>query len=323
MSGSITHHARRVGRRGVLLAVGAGIALLSAACVPLTNPPSGGGSTMTGTYRIGPFNLAAMGQPGWESNASRAGVPRPSGSFGIQSMDFDIVDANGNPVSAHDVHLHHVLLIDSSKPDYLCPGRGQRFAGSGMERTPLRLHDPYAYLVGSSERWDALWHIMNMSDTARSVYIQYKVGYQPGANASNSRGVVPFFMDVTGCGNSEYDVPGNGGPGSVHTKAKTWLAPFDGIAVYAGGHLHDGGVDITLSDPNAQLSCKMTPVYMDMGMDPMAADDLGMIDHIPPCPMHNMVFQGKPYTVTSRYRNDVPIPGAMGIVLTYVWPGHQ
>ncbi|MCL4292352.1 MAG: hypothetical protein KJ056_04910 [Acidimicrobiia bacterium] len=315
--------ARRL--RGALLAAGAAVALALTACVPVTNAPPGGGAVVTGTYRIGPFNLAAMGQPGWQSNASTTGVPRPPGSFGIKSIDFDIVDAGGTPVNAHDVHLHHVLLVDQAKPDYLCPGRGQRFAGAGMERTPLRLDDPYAVLVGASDRWDSLWHIMNMSDTAKTVYIQYKVGYQPGADASNTRGVVPFFMDITGCGNSEYDVPGNGGPGSVHTKSKTWTAPFDGIAVYAGGHIHAGGIDITLSDPNAGLQCTMTAEYMDMGMGMTAADDdgLGMLERIPPCRMHNMVFKDKPYTVTARYHNDQPVEGAMGIVLNYVWPGHQ
>ncbi len=309
------------------MAAGAVVAMVLAACVPVTNPPPGGGDIVTGTYRIGPFDLAAMGQPGWESEASRTGVPRPAGSFGIKSIDFDIVDAAGNPVDPHAVHLHHVLLIDRSRPDHLCPGRGQRFAGSGMERTPLRLGGPYAVLVGSSDRWDSLWHVMNMSDTARTVYIQYRIGYQPGADASNTRGVVPFFMDVTGCGNSEYDVPGDGGPGSVHTKSRTWAAPFDGLAVYAGGHIHAGGIDITLSDPNAQLTCTMTAQYMDMGMgtDAMAAadDGLGMLERIPACPMHNLVFEGRSYTVTARYHDDQPVPGAMGIVLAYVWPGHQ
>lgn len=64
-----------------------------------------------------------------------------------------------------------------------CDNWPERFAASGSERTPMSLQDPYAYMVGRKERWNALWHVMNMSDTTQQVYIQYKIGYQPGATA--------------------------------------------------------------------------------------------------------------------------------------------
>ena len=69
---------------------------------------------------------------------------------------------------------------------------------------------------------------MNMDTMPMTVYIKYTIGYQKNATAANSRSVTPFFADVTGCGNSVFNVPGNGGMGSVYTKARSWTAPWDG-----------------------------------------------------------------------------------------------
>lgn len=305
-------------RVGVMFAA---VALLSTGCVALTNAPSGGGTKSVSSYTIGPLNLAAMGQPGSESDTTKSNVPRPAGSFGITSMDFDLVDASGTPIPRHMAHLHHVLLMDSAHTDVLCPGREERFSGAGAERTPLRLPNPYAYLVGSSDRWDSLWHVMNLSTMPMQVYIKYTVGYETGANASNTRNVVPYFADVTGCGGSVYNVPGNGGMGSTYSKARTWNAPTDGIMVYAGGHLHGGGVDLTLRDDFTGAKCVMTAHYdTAMGMT------MGMMDPpmwIDPCPAHNVVIKGKPYTLTARYDNSQPLTDVMGIAIAYVWPGTQ
>ena len=210
-------------RKVASLGAAAVLLIALAGCEPIINAPPGGGQVVQATFTIGPFNLAPEGQAGSESEAAQANVPRPTGAFGIKTMNFDIVDAAGAPVPHSAVHLHHVLLMDNARRDPLC-NRAQRFAGSGSERTPISLPGPYAYMVGASDRWDALWHVMNTSDTARQVYIQYTIGYQPGATAQNTRAVTPFFLDITGCGNSVYDVPGDGGPGSVFTSTRSWGA---------------------------------------------------------------------------------------------------
>jgi hypothetical protein len=309
----------RLARLARLATAGAALALFAAgaaACDPIVNPPPGGGQVVQGTFRIGPFNLSPEGQPGSESNTSRANVPRPSGTFGMKSISFDLVDAAGNPVPHSAVHLHHVLLMNPARTSPFCTNWSERFAGSGSERTPITLPDPYAYMVGSSERWNALWHIMNTSDAPQEVYIQYTVGYQPGATAQNTRGVTPFFLDVTGCGNSEYDVPGNGGPGSVHTMSRTWSAPWEGYLVTAGGHLHGGGIDIAIRDDADGLECRMVANY-----DHQHPHDApGSITR---CPVHEHIGAGQPFTVTSRYDNSEPHQDVMGIVLAYGWRGTQ
>jgi hypothetical protein len=301
-------------RKGLVCAVAVAAVSLLGGCIPIINPPSGGGETLTATFRYGPFTLG----PGEEVQGfPSGGMPRPAGAFGLTGARFDVVDANGTPVSVHDVHLHHIVMTSSVRNDVLCPFRRERPIGSGMERTPISLPAPYVYLVSANDNWGSIYHLMNETAPGtpdKTVYIQYQIDYQPGANATNSRPVVPYFMDVTGCGNSTYDVPGNGGPGSVHTMSRSWTAPSDGIIVGAGGHLHEGGIDITLRDPTRNLNCTMIAEYH---------ENPRHLSRIPSCKLHYPVVQGRSYSVISRYDNSQPWIDVMGIVLGYVWFGTQ
>lgn len=305
----------RIRRLAVFGALGL-LVPLAAACEPLRNAPPGGGEVVNGTYRIGPFNLAPAGQPGDESNTSGTNLPRPAGAFGLKAMDFDLVDANGNSLPHSVAHLHHIVMTNPARQSQFCSNWPERFAGSGSERTPIRMPDPYAYMVGANDQWNAIWHVMNESTTPQHVYIQYKVGYQPGATAQNTRGVTPFFLDVTGCGNSVYDVPGNGGAGSVHTNTRTWTAPWTGLAVGMGGHLHGGGIDITLRNNSNGTECRMVAHYEHSHPE----ESPGSIDR---CIAHNLVTQGSTFSVISRYDNSQPYEDVMGIVMAYAWRGTQ
>jgi Stress up-regulated Nod 19 len=304
----------RRGRAALMLVV-AFLLLVSTGCASLAGLGTVDTSqAVTETFRLGPFSLAAMGQPGFESNATQANIPRPAGTLGIKQMSFDVVDSAGAPVSKHDVHLHHVLLMNAGKSDVLCPGRKERFSGSGAERTKIDLWNDYAYLVASGDRWNALWHIMNESDAARTVYIQYTLTYIRHLNASNSRPVTPYFQDVTGCNaGSVFDVPGNGGPGSVFEKSRTWTAPNDGVAIFTGSHLHDGGIEgILKKTSSGEVACRSVVSYH---------ENPRHIDKITPCYLHHTVKAGEQYTLTARYDNSAPLSKVMGINITYVWHG--
>ncbi len=303
-------------RRHRLIALVGMATLVGAACAPLTGVSTAAPPIITGTYRIGPFNLAAMGQPGSENNATQANIPRPAGNIGIKFVSFDLVDASGTPVPRMDAHLHHVLLMNAARTSPICPGETERFTGSGAERTPLALWGSYAYVTNATDNWNALWHIMNMSASAKSVYIQYKIGYVPASDPSASRPVTPFFMDVTGCGtNAEFNVPGTGGPGSVYTKTRTITAPWSGVAVYAAGHLHDGGLDVSVRrSSNGQVGCTSTARY-DM------PEPMDFPSSITSCVLHDSVSAGQAYTLTARYDNAMPRAGVMGIMFAYIWKG--
>lgn len=304
-------------RHGVVAALAVVAVGAASACEPVVNPPPGGGETVTETLRIGPFNLNPMGQPGSQDEGFQSNVPRPSGDFGMKAISFDLVYEDGTSVPRHDAHLHHVVMMNPARTSMYCDNWPERFAASGQERTPNEIMDPYAYMVDSSDQWNALWHVMNMSDQAMSVYIEYEVAYQPGATAENSRPVTPLFLDVTGCGNSEYDVPGNGGPDSVHENTRTFSAPWDGWVAGFGGHVHGGGINIGLVDESTGFECTMTAEY-----------DSGDVYSHPPdritrCPVHREFAAGDEYTLVSRYHNDRPTEGAMGIVMAWIWQGDQ
>jgi hypothetical protein len=296
----------------------AAVALVAGAtaCEPLRNLPPGGGAVVEGDFRIGPFDLSPMGQAGSEHQGVRAAMPRPSGSFGMKSMSWDLVYANGEPVPHSAVHLHHVVMSNRARPAPNCPFRREVVSAAGSERTPEVVPDPYAYLVGAGDQLSATWHIMNESSASQQVFIQYSLKYQPGADATNTRGVTSFFLDVDGCGDSEYDVPGNGGPGSVHTNTRTWTAPWDGIVVSFGGHLHGGGIDIRLQNDTTGEGCTMKAHYEHS--HPHDAPG-----HVDTCSAHNRVHAGDRYSVIARYENDEPLAGVMGIVQAFVWQGTQ
>jgi hypothetical protein len=212
----------------------------------------------------------------------------------------------------HAVHLHHILMIDSSRPDAICPSIGSRFAGSGKERTPLALGDDYAYKVNAGDAsWSAVWHVMNMSAQAKTVYIKYDIDYVAYDSPAAARAVTPYWQDVTGaCTNSEFDVPGTGGAGSVYTKSRTFTAPKNGTRVFTGGHLHDGGIDLVMKrTASGQVVCTNTAVY------PMP----GMLHQITTCPDPSSVTAGEQFTTTARYDNSAPLSKVMGIQLSYVW----
>ena len=260
----------------------------------------------TQTFQIGPFNLAPEGQPG-DQNESSASVSRPAGNIGITGMRFDLVDSAGNSIGHDDGHLHHIVMLDTSRPDQLCPALPfNRFTGSGMEKTPMSFPDPYVYQVGASDAWSALWHVMNMSNTSKTYYIEYEIDYV--TDLTGRRPVTSYYYDVDNCwGDSEFNVPGTGGPGSIYTKQINYTAPRDGTRVGTGGHFHDGGIDVALKQ-GATTVCTATPTYV-----------AGMLHSISACVGEVAVFAGQNLNITVRYENDAPITGAMGIMISYVW----
>ena len=117
-----------------------------------------------------------------------------------------------------------------------------------------------------------------------------------------------YFYDVDNCwGDSEYNVPGTGGPGSIHTKSISYTAPRNGTRLYTGGHLHDGGIDLVLQQNGVEV-CRPTAMYMD-----------GMLHSISYCDTPVAVTAGTAIQLTARYSNEEPIIGAMGIAISYVW----
>ena len=147
-----------------------------------------------------------------------------------------------------------------------------------------------------------------MSDMAQTVYIQYSVDYVPMTDPAAARPVTPFFMDVTGCGtNAEFNVPGNGGANSVYTRTRNITAPWAGVAVAAGGHLHDGGIDISIKRASTgEVGCTSVAHYD-------VPEPMDFPSSISGCMLDHLVNAGETYTLTVRYDNSQPHTAVMGI----------
>lgn len=230
----------------------------------------------------------------------------------MRSVTWALVDADGNPVPDHDAHLHHIVLMDTSRRDALCRfPSAARFASSGMELNHLSLPEPYAYHSPAEGDWQGIYHVMNTSDVERQVSIQYTIGWtEPSAE---DRDVDLLFLDVTGCwGTSEYTVPGGGGVGSVHEASRDYTMTRDGEMVVGGGHLHRHGIDVALHGPDGEV-CRSTATYGG-GLDPHHGDM-----QISPCGrMDEQFAAGDQYRLTARYDNEHQVLGAMGIMGVYV-----
>lgn len=311
--------------RGRVVAAAAALSLLLSGCFYHTNVPWSGGSItdpfVTETFRVGPFDLAPMGQPGSDRRGNDV-MPHPAGDVALKEIEFDLVDGAGNPVGRDVAHLHHVVLIDTSQPDALCPGVGARFAGAGAERTKMTLLGDYAYKVDAGDVWRSTSHLHSTSmSPVNDVYIEYTIRYEPITPESTFKFTTPYFLDVTGCWSnsaSTYDVPGGGGAGSEHVAGKTYTAPRNGIAVFAGGHIHAGGIDISLErDGTGEDYCTATASYEPHGHP--GHPNLGYLVAISPCILHSEVKAGEQFTLRSRYDNEHFVDGAMGIMLLHVY----
>lgn len=319
-------HTRRAGLAALLTVVG----LLVASCLPapafyLQNVAWDAGPydvpTVTQTFRIGPYNLAGMGEPGFEVLGNRT-MPKPSGHVAIKRVDYKVVDSAGNEIGMDRAHLHHIVMMDQSRPDPLCPSVGTRFSGSGAEKTPMILRGSYAYLSRPADVWTSTFHLHTTTATpVANAYIQYSVQYVPVTDPAAFRHVTPYFFDVTGCWESSqsiYDVPGGGGPGSTHVKTTTYTAPKDGVAVYAAGHIHSGALDIGLRrNATGEDYCTARPTYGPGGHP--SHPRLGQLKTISYCHLHAQVRRGETFTLTARYDNEYPVLKSMGIMLVYVW----
>src|SRR5262249_22146855 len=105
------------------------------------------------------------------------------------------------------------------------------------------------------------------------------------------------------------------GAHSVFRKTRTITAPWTGTLVAAGGHLHDGGIDLTLKQINpAKVLCRAVAHY-DM---PEPTD---FPSSISACSTAQRVTGGKRYNLIARYDNSMPHMAVMGIMLAYVWRG--
>lgn len=294
----------------------------------------------TETYELPPFNFAPVGTEGDQSNSIRSNIPRPPGDIAVKRITWKMIDGAGKeiPATNHDIHFHHVVLFNRGHEDWACRNRdgqidngglGGRWAAPGGERTPLDLANGFAYFSAASDVWSASWHIMNLTaQPQQNIRVQYTVTW--ARDRTTLAAVTPYWFDQAGCGGGgTITVPGGGTP-AIYERQRIFTVGRSGVIRAVRSHMHDGGIDVTLSKMDGTVICKGTAVYhqpegggghehgdpMDHGHGNTGEP---RIVAIPLCTgLDVRVATGEQLRQVVRYRNDKAQPDAMGSNLVYV-----
>lgn len=233
----------------------------------------------------------------------------------VTGIQPDMVYADGSRAN-HDTGamLHHMVVFDPTTSDTTC-GRqgvglltGQRLFASGNERTGAHLPSGYGLHLGDKPL-GAVAELMNMSAQPQQVYLTMKVSWVDAHNA-RLKEVTPVWLDVDNCGDSQYTIP----DGPSHT-TWTWKSTMSGDIVAVGGHVHDQGVSITLSNAtrNEEI-CESVAGY------PTGSHHEGHVESMSTCTGDPLatVRKGDDLMIDSYYHASMPDDTVMGIMLAYV-----
>ncbi|MBW3578076.1 MAG: hypothetical protein KY462_10135 [Actinobacteria bacterium] len=195
-----------------------------------------------------------------------SGVAAPPEAGYVTSARATLVDAEGREVHHHAVHLHHAVWLNSHRGDLTCETYGgtapnyERFFATGSERTEAALPDGYGYhWVSPAQQADTDvpgWVLVAMLDGLAGhpeAFIQLDLGYVAEVDAADDIVPVrPVWLDVRNCSaHPVFTVEAGSGGGGVHEEVWTYQMPISGRFVFAGGHLHDGGLQLRLDNATA------------------------------------------------------------------------
>jgi hypothetical protein len=269
--------------------------------------------------RYGPFNLRPAGREASGpagGNVIRMRLEPPCYNCYLTAMEPDLVYGDGSRANFDTgAMLHHAVIGDASQSDLTC-GRGtaigflgRRFFAAGNERTAGVLPAPYGYRVSGGDWWAGIFEIMNFKRSPQTVWFEMTVHHLPASDQS-VKPVTPVWLDVDNCASSEYAVTSG-----YSEQSWDWKSRITGRVVFAGGHVHNWGRRITLS--NATTKAKMCKSVAGYGRDPAFA---GNIESMSVCSWDRLgtVREGETLRITAAYDSPKAQDDVMGIVLAYV-----
>jgi plastocyanin len=256
----------------------------------------------------------------------------------ITGMSVDVVNPDGSSVPIDRVMLHHIVFarlgvkhpgcdtITQFDSKSTLPAAGEPMYAAGEERQVLALPPGYGYHIVKDAPLYMVWMLMNHRGVKDNANIRYTITWE---DSEQLKPVRPLWMDVANCkADPVYDVPGGGKPGSVHERKYDLVAPESGRIVAGGGHVHGGGIETQITQPECDNREVMTskPAW---GMPDHPFYKVRPILHEPgPVSMSGWVSgQGHPIQkgqrirLTSRYDNERPHTRVMGINVVYFAPG--
>ncbi|HVN08162.1 MAG TPA: hypothetical protein VMV61_04280 [Patescibacteria group bacterium] len=264
--------------------------------------------------RLGPFNLPA--------HTPHDAMPQAPDFF--WDVPFDgwlvsyapsLIDESGTDIEAK--LLHHVAFWNPARQDFLCPNKEEHIFGAGAELTRWPPLVGFGYAVHHGDRIRISSMFRNPTGTSYpKVYLAIQVDYVkagPESGVPPVRSVYPVWLDVMECGESDYDLKEG-----ESVKSADLRMPQAGLLLAMGGHLHDYGHALVVTDATRKEQiARLTPEL----------DDKGMLASMPVVSFISRggfpVGAGDKIHVAAEYLNtsgqSVP-DGAMGIAVGYFLP---
>lgn len=220
-----------------------------------------------------------------------------------------LVAPDGQPIPGR--LLHHVAFYNAGRSDFLCPNKLEHIFGAGGEMNDWPALPSFGYRVHPGDR--ILIQTMFHNPTATSypqTLLRVQMEYAP-ANAG-LKSVYPAWFDVQGCGESDFALGDN-----AVVKTGNFTLDYSGRLLGVGGHMHDYGQELTLTDNGASVADLHAKL-----------DDAGHILSIPIVIFLDRggypLAQGDKVVVTGTYEKPItPDAHGMAIVVGYFLPNND
>eukprot|EP00010_Vexillifera_abyssalis_P007219 CAMPEP_0201547678 /NCGR_PEP_ID=MMETSP0173_2-20130828/4169_1 /ASSEMBLY_ACC=CAM_ASM_000268 /TAXON_ID=218659 /ORGANISM="Vexillifera sp., Strain DIVA3 564/2" /LENGTH=299 /DNA_ID=CAMNT_0047956807 /DNA_START=204 /DNA_END=1103 /DNA_ORIENTATION=- len=235
--------------------------------------------------------------------------------FQARVYNFD----SGETYSSIDVYLHHLLMLHlfSGQDDFIRANECDDddaiwFTASGAEFTHVVLPEPYVYLMDSEAIIAGAWELKNNLSDVINVGLEFVLDYVVVSQPSQVIPVVPLFLDVTECDEGAYSLDGQGG---VDIRRKTYRTFWSGELVWCGGHMHTGGISVSLLDTSPEsLVDTENLIFESIATHHVSGE---VIDEMTTGePMWDVEMNSE-LTVLAKYDNSVARRHVMGIMFAY------
>jgi len=300
---------------------------------PTTPPPSLPPGAVKKVVRYGPLSIPGATNPDGTHGHAHTGnqfrffAEKPCNDCYIVGIEPGLVYADGHQANwSTDAQLHHVVFFNQSwgRSDATCGGSflgllGQRWFASGDERTKVFAPQGTGYYVGWWDTFHLIYELANNSASPQEVFIEMTYWTVPGSTAG-MKNLEPVWFDIDQCWDSEYSVPiGNS------SQTWSWTVNRPGKLIGTGGHLHDGGVNLLMTnDTTGQTLCNSVAGY---GGSPAYVDHHGRshISSMSTCygsqsaPIATLTA-GQRVTIRANYAMTAPADDVMGIAIAYIVP---
>lgn len=238
--------------------------------------------------RYGPYSVPNMnktsitGEAGMLWNFPDLAIPKPCTTCTIVSQVAGLEYPDGKNANIDTgMWLHHMVhfAIGTGRWDPTCVGKpslphidvnatpqnAERYFSSGNERTHVQLDvlgatgTKFGYHIKSTDKFGFIVDLMNMNMQDKTVYMTMTYDIIDGPLPAGWRDVKVVWFDAAQCGTSEVRPPKQSG--SFTISSGKWKPNFEGDILGTGGHVHDGGVKITVNYQQGKQLCTSNAGY--------------------------------------------------------------